>query len=427
MTARFHQPDADFLQRALRLALRGEGRVEPNPMVGAVLVRNGRVLAEGWHRRFGGPHAEIEALRACAARHGADAARGATCYVTLEPCCHHGKTPPCTDALIAAGAARVVAAMRDPFPDVAGRGIRLLRRAGVSVEVGLLQEQAAWINRAFVHRVTTGRPWVTLKWAQSLDGKIATQAGASRWISSEASRREAHRLRGRMDAVIVGVGTVLADDPELTCRHVRPRRVATRVVLDSQLRTPHTAKLVRTARQTPTLIFTSAAAPSSRRRALERAGCELCVVVTSPIRTAPGIQNRTATVRERPKTLEVDQPAPVLQRRTANVRERPLLSLPAILDELGRRNMTNVLVEGGGRVLGSFFDTGLANEAVLFVAPCLIGGATAPGPLHGLGRPDVPSPDDADVIECRPCGPDRMWRLRLTAALPRSRRAKSGP
>lgn len=426
MAASFDPADVQFMRRALRLAPRGEGRVEPNPMVGAVLVRNDRVLAEGWHGRFGGPHAEIEALRACAVRHGADAARGATCYVTLEPCCHHGKTPPCTDALIAAGVARVVAAMRDPFPEVAGRGIRTLRRAGVRVDVGLLEEQAAWVNRAFVHRVTTGRPWVTLKWAQSLDGKIATHAGASRWISSEASRREVHRLRGRMDAVIVGVGTVLADDPELTCRHVRPRRVATRVVLDSRLRTPHSAKLVYTAKQTPTLIFTSAAAPSARRKALERAGCEVCIVASWRMRSATLSKRaslprmyRTATVSERrvpPRLI-----------RTATVRQRPLLSPRAVLDELGRRNMTNVLVEGGGCVLGSFFDAGLADEAVVFVAPCLIGGAAAPGPLHGLGRTAVPSLQDADVIECRSCGPDRMWRLRLSPARARSLRAKNGP
>ena len=202
----------------MALAVRGQGAVEPNPMVGCVLVRGGRVVGEGWHKRFGGPHAEVEALRAAGR-----AARGATAYVSLEPCCHFGKTPPCTDALIAAGVSRVVAAMRDPFPKVRGRGRRLLEAAGIKVGMGLCEAEAMRLNAPYLKRQRTGRPWVILKWAQSVDGRIATRTGDSKWISSEDSRAQAHDLRGRVDAVIVGVGTVRADDPLLTCRHGRPR------------------------------------------------------------------------------------------------------------------------------------------------------------------------------------------------------------
>ena len=357
-----------MMRRALALARRGEGRVEPNPMVGCVIVRGDRVIGEGWHRRFGGPHAEIDALRRCTG-----SPRGATCYVTLEPCCHHGKTPPCTDALIAAGVRRVVAAMRDPFPRVAGGGLKALGRAGIRVDVGLLAEEAAVINAPFLKWVVTGRPWVILKWAQSLDGKIAPRDGASRWITSAASRREAHLLRGRVDAVMVGIGTVLSDDPMLTCRDAPTRRTAARVVLDSRLRTPLRSKLVRTSRRIPTLIFTSVAAPAARRRALESAGCEIVTLRGS----------------------------------------KHGLSLTQLLDELGQCGMTNVMVEGGGRLLGACFDAGLADEVVAFVAPRLIGGAAAPGPLDGRGVASMSGAHLLRMLKCRPCGPDQMWRARL--------------
>ncbi len=331
--------DRRFLSRALELARRGEGLVEPNPMVGAVLARHSRIIGEGWHRRFGGPHAEVEALRVCRG-----APRGATCYVTLEPCCHHGKTPPCTDALLAAGVVRVVAAVRDPFPAVAGGGIRRLRAAGVQVDVGLLAREARTLLAPYLKLQRRGRPWVMLKWAQSLDGRIATRRADSRWITSQAARRMVHALRGRVDAVVVGIGTVRADDPALTARLVRPRRVATRIVLDPRLRISADSRLVRTARRVPTMIATCDNRPAAAAR-LRRAGCEILRM--------PG--------------------------------RRGLVSLPALLDELGRRRMTNVLVEGGGRVLGSFVDERLADEAWVFVAPRLIGGAEAPTPLAGRG------------------------------------------
>lgn len=332
--------DERHLRRALRRAERGRGRVEPNPVVGCVIVKRGRVIGEGFHRRYGGPHAEIEALRHCR-----ESPRGATVYVTLEPCCHQGQTPPCTKALIAAGVARVVAPIEDPNPPVAGGGFAALRRAGVRVEVGLLAAEAAELNAPFFKLVRQRRPWVILKWAQSLDGKIATRTGDSKWISDAACRAHAHRVRGRMDAIVVGVGTVLTDDPLLTCRAGRPRRVATRIILDTRLRTPLRAQLVRTARRVPTWVFCGPEAPRRRVQALERAGC-----VVRPVR-----------------------------------RTRAGLSLPGVLDTLGAFHMTNVLVEGGAKLLGRFFDEALADECHIYVAPRLIGGADAPGPLGGRG------------------------------------------
>jgi diaminohydroxyphosphoribosylaminopyrimidine deaminase/5-amino-6-(5-phosphoribosylamino)uracil reductase len=340
----FSAEDELHLRRALRLAVRGQGRVEPNPMVGCVIVRGGHVLAEGYHRRFGGPHAEVEALRRCR-----QSPRGATVYVTLEPCCYYGKTPPCTDALLAAGVGRVVAPLEDPNPAVAGKGFAALRKAGIRVDVGLLADEAAGLNAPFFKLVGEHRPWVILKWAQSLDGKIATRTGDAKWISDETCRAHAHRTRGRLDAILVGIGTVLNDDPLLTCRVGRPKRVATRIMLDSALRTPPGSQLVRTAGKVPTWVFHARSAPRRRAAALERAGCRLYAV--------PGTRRG--------------------------------LSLPAVLDVLGKQRMTNVLVEGGGKLLGSFFDQGLADEYHVYIAPMLIGGARAPGPLDGEGVPDI--------------------------------------
>ena len=333
--------DAAFMRRALQLASRGRGRVEPNPMVGCVIVRGGRIIGEGHHRRFGGPHAEIEALRRCGGR-----AEGTTVYVTLEPCCYHGKTPPCTEALIAAGVRRVVAAMRDPNPRVAGRGLRLLRRAGIEATVGECAEAAAELNAPFVKLMRERRPWVILKWAQSVDGKIATRTGDSKWITDEVMRGHAHRVRGRMDAIIVGSQTARTDDPMLTCRAGRAPRVATRVVVDTKLRTPVTAQLVRTAREVPTLLFCGDRAPEARLCRLEAAGCAVERVSESG---------------------------------------RSGLALTEVLDRLGERQMTNVLVEGGGALLGDFFDQGLADEVHVYIAPRLIGGRQAIGALHGRG------------------------------------------
>lgn len=239
--ANLPQATSPWMVRALELAVRGQGCVEPNPMVGAVLVRDNQPLGEGWHGRFGGPHAEVEAL-ADATRNGHDA-RGATCFVTLEPCSHHGKTGPCADALIKAGVARVVAAMEDPYKEVSGGGFDKLRAAGIDVQVGDGEAAAKRLNRPWLKRLSTGLPWVIAKWAQTLDGKVATRVGDSQWISNEHSRRRVHELRARVDGVMVGIQTVIADDPMLTARGVDVKRDATRVVIDPNARMPETARL----------------------------------------------------------------------------------------------------------------------------------------------------------------------------------------
>jgi diaminohydroxyphosphoribosylaminopyrimidine deaminase/5-amino-6-(5-phosphoribosylamino)uracil reductase len=328
------------MHRALAEAGLGLGHVEPNPMVGAVVVREGRLIAVGHHGKFGGPHAEVEAL----ARAG-DGARGATLYVTLEPCCHHGKTPPCADAVVAAKVTRVVAAMRDPFPKVAGGGFAKLRAAGIRVDVGILEDRAVRLNGPFLKRVLTGIPYITAKWAMTLDGKIATAGGDSRWISGAASRMRVHELRGRMDAIIVGIGTALADDPSLTARPPGPR-TATRVVLDSEARLPPTGRLARSARETPVIVGVTGRAPVDRKAALHDAGCE---VIEFEFEGVGGV--------------------PVL----------PLLS------ELGRRGMTNALVEGGGKVIGAFLDAGQIDEVDAYLAPILEGGDHGRGPILGRG------------------------------------------
>jgi diaminohydroxyphosphoribosylaminopyrimidine deaminase / 5-amino-6-(5-phosphoribosylamino)uracil reductase len=332
-------PDEHWMRRALELAERGRGHVEPNPLVGAVVVREGHVVGEGWHQRYGEAHAEVHALNAAG-----EAARGATLYVTLEPCCHHGKTPPCTDAVLRAGVRRVVAAMTDPFPQVAGRGAGRLRTAGVEVETGLLEAEARRLNAPYLKLLATGRPYVHAKWAMTLDGKIATRTGDSKWVSNEASRRRVHALRGGMDAVLVGIGTALTDDPLLTARPPGPR-TACRLVLDSRLRLPVTSRLVQTARDVPTTIVTGTAAGAEQAEALRRAGCELLAV--------PDAEGRP--------------------------------SVPALLEELGRRRLTNVLVEGGAAVLGSFLDAGALDEVHVFVAPRLVGGSAALTAVGGTG------------------------------------------
>jgi diaminohydroxyphosphoribosylaminopyrimidine deaminase/5-amino-6-(5-phosphoribosylamino)uracil reductase len=360
------QRDQALMRRALSLAARGRGRVEPNPMVGCVIVRDGRIIGEGHHRRFGGPHAEIEALRRCG-----EAARGATIYVTLEPCCIQGKTPPCSEALIEARVGRVVAAMRDPNPLVHGRGARRLRAAGIACEFGLLEAEARELNAPFSKLMTRQRPWVILKWAQSIDGRIASRGGDAKWISDEAARAHAHRTRAAMDGIIVGVRTVLADDPRLTARTARPRRVAARLVLDTRLRTPAESRLVRTARETPTWLFCGDNAAPRKVRRFERLGC-------------------------------VVHPVP---------RDGDVVSLDAVLGALGAAKMTNILVEGGGRVLGSFLDRGLADEAHIYIAPLLIGGREAPAALDGEGSERI-----ADALRLSPTPPLRRvgdgWFIR---------------
>jgi diaminohydroxyphosphoribosylaminopyrimidine deaminase/5-amino-6-(5-phosphoribosylamino)uracil reductase len=352
-----------WMRRALELAERGRGSVEPNPLVGAVVVRDGQVVGEGWHQRYGAAHAELHALAAAG-----ESARGAALYVTLEPCCHHGKTPPCTDAVLRSGIGRVIAAMQDPFPEVAGKGSALLRAAGVQVDVGLCEVEARRLNAPYLKLLATGRPYVHAKWAMSLDGKIATRTGDSKWISGEASRRRVHQLRGRMDAIVVGIGTALADDPLLTTRPPGPR-TATRIVLDSRGRLPIRARLAQTTGDAPLLIATSGPIDPQRAAELRGVGVEIIEV--------PAQQERVGIL--------------------------------ALLDELGRRRMTNLLVEGGGAVLGSFLDAGAIDEVHVFIAPILIGGSVAKGPVGGQGFDLIRAALRLDRWESERIGDDLLW------------------
>ena len=347
------------MARALHLAERGEGLVEPNPLVGAVIVDSAlRLVGEGWHERFGGSHAEVNAL----GRAGSSAA-GNVLFVTLEPCCHFGKTPPCTEALIAAGIKRVVIAAPDPFPQVAGKGITRLREAGIQVEIGLLEQQARELTAPFRKLVELGTPFVHAKWAMTLDGKLASRTGTSRWISNPSSREIVQHLRGRMDAIVIGGGTAAADDPLLTARPAGPR-TALRIVVDSQARLSLDSQLVRTANEIPVLVAASAAAPADNLRRLREAGVE---VVTFPARRTADTETGTGSGNFNSGQTDV----------------------PALLRELGRRRFTNLLVEGGSKLLGSFFDLGLIDMAHVFVAPKLVGGSRAMTPLGGHGLAEM--------------------------------------
>ncbi len=329
--------DEKHMRRALALATLGRGTTSPNPLVGAVLARGARVLGQGFHRRPGEPHAESLALAQVRTT------TGATLYTNLEPCCHTGRTPPCVGAIVRAQVGRVVAAMRDPNPRVNGRGFRALRRHGVEVEVGLLRDEAARLNEAFVKRASTGLPFVTLKGASSLDGRIATRTGDSKWITSTFARRHARLLRVEHDAIVVGIGTALADDPRL---NRRPRTAGAgplvRVVLDRNLRLSVRSRLVSTPREGPVLVFCGPDATPAKRRRLVAAGVEIINV-------------------------------PVLGGR---------LDLKAVLRHLAERGLMRVLVEGGGELHASFLERQLADRLVLYVAPRLIGGTDA-RPLFG--------------------------------------------
>lgn len=375
--------DTACMRRAVELARLGEGHVEPNPMVGAVIVSaGGEVVGEGFHERFGGPHAEVAGL--AAAR---EAARGGTLYVTLEPCCHHGKTPPCTEAIMAAGIRRVVVAAGDPFEAVAGRGLDALREAGLVVETGLCEEEALRLTASYRMLVTHGRPWVIAKWAASLDGVLAAPLGGERWISSPESRAIVHELRGRVDGILVGIGTALADDPLLSARPEGPRR-AVRVVLDSTARLPLESQLVGTAREWPVLVAVGPAADPGRVAALEAAGCEVL---------------------------------PLVQ---ASEGQR----LAALLQEAGRRRWTNLLVEGGAAVLETFFVEQLVDEIWSFTAAKVFAasgrGVVAGDPTDsGVAAPRLPEPPPLIIegvqhpggdlfvrgLVCRDVTDERVW------------------
>jgi diaminohydroxyphosphoribosylaminopyrimidine deaminase/5-amino-6-(5-phosphoribosylamino)uracil reductase len=343
--------DARFMARAVALAWRGLGRTSPNPPVGAVVVRHGRIVGEGWHRRAGGPHAEVLALR----RAGA-AARGATLYVTLEPCSHHGRTPPCAPAVVAAGIARVVVAVADPNPRVRGRGMRLLRGSGIAVDRGVLAVEAGAPSAWFRHFVVRRRPYVLLKVAASLDGRIATASGESRWMSGPAARRWVHRLRDRVDAVMVGAGTVLADDPRLTCR-VRGGRDPLRVIVDGRLRVSSRARAAPPAPARP-----------RRRSALARAGAELLVV-----------RGRGGRLR-----------------------------IGALLEALAARGVVSVLIEGGAELAAAALGERVVDRVLVVAAPLLVGGdgRAMLGPLGVRRLARAPRLTDVRVTRL---GTDVLW------------------
>jgi diaminohydroxyphosphoribosylaminopyrimidine deaminase/5-amino-6-(5-phosphoribosylamino)uracil reductase len=351
--------DARWMQRALRLAARGQGRTSPNPMVGAVVVQKGELVGEGYHREVGGPHAEVWALR-----QAGDRARGGTIYVTLEPCSHHGRTPPCADALVQAGLGRVVAAMVDPNPRVSGAGLERLREAGIEVEVGVLEGEARRLNAAYIKHTVEGLPLVSLKAAMSLDGKIATASRESRWITGERARAVGHRLRAMHDAVMVGMGTVLADDPRLTVRQARGR-TPRRVVVDSKGRTPTEAAVLK-ADQIPVIIAVTEGAPEGKTAALRGAGAEVIEVSSRDGR----------------------------------------VDLQGLMQDLASRQIQSVLVEGGGTLAEGLLAAGLVDRVYFFIAPKIIGGATAPTPVDGAGIAELSQAWRLERVQVRRVGED---------------------
>ncbi len=371
--------DAAYMKLALGLAAKGAGRTSPNPMVGAVVVREGRIVGRGYHRRAGGPHAEVGALH-----QAGDATRGAILYVTLEPCNHHGRTPPCTQAILRAGVRRVVVAALDPNPRVDGGGAAFLASHGIEVETGLLEGEARRLNEAWFRWVAAGVPFVIAKAACSLDGRIATATGESQWLTGEAARAFGHKLRHRVDAILVGVNTVLADDPQLTTRLPgKTRERATenrkqktentaqdpiRIILDSRLRIPLTARVLQLDSPAPTWVACTDKAPKEKILALEDSGAEVLV----------------------------------LPEDSGRVPLKPLLKL------LGRRQVQSLLVEGGAEVHGSFFDEKLVDKFHFFYAPKFLGGREAPAVLGGRGVALLKDAHQARDLSVRRLGPDLL-------------------
>jgi diaminohydroxyphosphoribosylaminopyrimidine deaminase/5-amino-6-(5-phosphoribosylamino)uracil reductase len=365
------EADATFLRRAVELAEQGRGRVSPNPLVGAVLVKDGEVVGEGWHAEYGGPHAEREAIAAA----GDADLRGATMYVSLEPCCHHGKTPPCTDAIAEAGIGRVVVASDDPTEKASGRGLGILRDEGVEVEMadGEIPARARLLNQPFRKHARTGRPWVLFKSAMTLDGKVATESGDSQWISGESSRTRAHWWRSECDGVAVGIGTALHDDPQLTARVEGVHRQPRRIVFDSDARLPVSSQLVRAAHEVPLTVAVGRAAQRTATEALESAGAEVIV--------ATG-ENEPARVR-------------------------------SALDQLGAAGVTSILLEGGPHLAGAFLDAGEIDEIRLFLAPLVLGGRSARATLEGEGVESISDAVRALTLSCESVGDDLLISARL--------------
>jgi diaminohydroxyphosphoribosylaminopyrimidine deaminase / 5-amino-6-(5-phosphoribosylamino)uracil reductase len=367
--------DERFMRMALELAQLGRGSVEPNPMVGAILVRDGQELGRGWHREFGGPHAEVEAL--AATREAGHDPRGATIYVTLEPCCHQGKTPPCTEALIEAGVARVVVAMTDPDARVSGQGLKQLQDAGVEVTEGVHEADARRLLAPYIKLRSRRRPWVICKWAQTTDGHIALPEGAGRWISGEAARAYVHELRSLCEGILVGIATVVADDPLLTNRSGRGGQPV-RVVLDSRLQIPQHCRLMQTTRTAPLLVATTRSGAAANPQGVEE------------------LRGAGAEVLELPGG-------------------KSGVDLEALLEELGRREWTRLLVEGGARVLESFIYSGMADELLAFVAPRKLKvPAAGKGNLPRFDIERVRSDLSLETARPLPLGDDTLLRFLLT-------------
>ncbi|MCU0725732.1 MAG: bifunctional diaminohydroxyphosphoribosylaminopyrimidine deaminase/5-amino-6-(5-phosphoribosylamino)uracil reductase RibD [Planctomycetes bacterium] len=363
MTAGAEGTDIRFMNEALRLAESGRFRVEPNPVVGAIIVRGESCIGTGFHAAYGADHAEVVALREAGGE-----ARGATLYVTLEPCAHRGKTPPCVEAVLASGIRRVVYGANDPNPRTAGRGPEILRAAGLEVCSGVLAAEAAALNPGVEVHLRGDLPWTIAKWAMTLDGKIADVAGGSRSISGAEAHRLVHDVRGAVDAVAVGIGTVLADDPLLTARGVELRRRATRVVLDTRLRIPMGGRLVATAREWSTVVIAGQQAPPEHEQRLVEAGC------------------RVVRFRE----------------------EGGRLPLVAVFRRLRSEGMERILLEGGGEIHAAAFSAGVVRQVMAFVAPVLLGGRTAPTPLQGDGFRRIADPVRLGWSTFRSVGPDLL-------------------
>ena len=378
--------DVQFMRLALRLARRGYGATSPNPMVGAVLVKKGEIIGRGWHRRAGGPHAEVEAIRDAQQR--GNSTRGATLYVTLEPCCTQGRTPPCTAAIIAAGIARVVVGATDPNPRHAGKGFAILQQAGVEVTGEILARECARLNEAFNHWIVQGTPFVTVKAAMTLDGKIATASGESKWVTGAQARAHGMKLRQGSDAILVGINTVLADDPALTVRgniqrstfNVQLPRLR-RIVLDSMARTPLTATLVSDKHAVLTTVVVSQRAPKSRVAALAK---------RVNVWTAP-----TA--------------------KSAIRNSQSAIDLRWLLKKLGSENVTSLLVEGGGEVNAAFLLGGLAHRVAFFYAPKILGGRDSRPAVGGVGAASLDEILQLTDIEWRKLGPDLLLTGRVSS------------
>ena len=337
--------DKDYMRLALQLAKKGCGWTSPNPMVGAVVVKEGRIIGQGWHQQYGQAHAERNALASCT-----ETPQGATMYVTLEPCCHYGKQPPCVDAILDAGIRRVVVGSADPNPLVAGKGIAILRAHGIDVTEHVLQEECDELNKVFFHYITTKRPFVSMKYAMTMDGKIAAYTGASRWITGEAARNHVQQQRHRFRGIMVGVGTVLADDPLLTCR-MEGGRDPVRIICDTHLRTPLQSQVVTTAKQVPTILATCCGDPE-KQAAYQQAGCRILF----------------------------------LEEQCGHV------NLPQLMEQLGQEQIDSILLEGGGTLNWSALESGIVQQVQAYIAPKRCGGRDAKTPIEGAG---VPLPDAA--------------------------------